>query len=41
MNKKLLLLLGALLASASLTVLAQIYPTKPLRLAAYPKVTLD
>jgi tripartite-type tricarboxylate transporter receptor subunit TctC len=32
MNKKLLLLLGALLASAALTGWAQTYPTKPLRL---------
>jgi hypothetical protein len=41
MNKKLLLLSGALFASASLTGLAQTYPTKPMRLAAYAKVTLD
>ncbi len=41
MNKKLPVLLGALLASAALTGWAQTYPTEPLRLAAYAKITLD
>ena len=41
MNKKLPMLLGALLASASLSGLALTYPIKPLRLAAYAKITLD